>query len=40
MEQINNSSCGVFTIVDAPNIVFGFDLEKSQHVLTQMRTHL
>jgi hypothetical protein len=40
MQQINNSSCDVFSIANAPSIVFGFDFEKSQHVLTQIRTHL
>jgi hypothetical protein len=40
MQQINNSSCDVFTITDAPNIIFEFDVKKSQHVLTQMQTHL
>jgi len=40
MQQINNSSCDVFTIANAPSIVFGFDFEKSQHILTQIRTHL
>jgi len=40
MQQIDKSSCGVFTIACATNIAFGFDPKKSQHVLTQMRTHL
>jgi hypothetical protein len=40
MKQIDNSSCGVFTIAYATNIAFGFDHEKSQYVLTQMQTHL
>jgi hypothetical protein len=40
MQQTDNSSCGVFTIAYATNIVFGFYLEKSQYVLTQMWTHL
>jgi hypothetical protein len=35
MQQIDNSSYGVFTIVYAKDIVFGFDPEKSQYVLTQ-----
>ncbi len=36
MQQIDNSSCGVFTITYATNIAFGFDLKKFQYVLTQM----
>jgi hypothetical protein len=40
MQQIENWSFGVFTIAYATNIVFGFDLEKFQYVLTQMWTHL
>ncbi len=40
MQQIDNSSCGVFTITYATNIMFGFDPKKSQYVLTQMRSHL
>jgi len=40
MQQINNSSCGVFTIAYAINIAFGFDLENFQYVLTQIQTHL
>jgi hypothetical protein len=35
MQQIINSSCCVFTIAYAIDIAFGFDLEKSQYVLTQ-----
>ncbi len=38
MQQTYNSSHGVFTITYAIDIVFGFDPEKSQYVLTQ--THL
>jgi hypothetical protein len=34
MQQIDNSSCGVFTITYAIDIAFGFDLEKFQYVLT------
>jgi hypothetical protein len=34
--QIYISSCGVFTITYAIDIRFGFDLEKSPYVLTQM----
>jgi hypothetical protein len=40
MQQIDNSSCGVFTIAYATYIAFGFDPEKSQYVLTQMQTNL
>jgi len=40
MQQIYNSSCDVFIITYAIDIVFGFDFEKSQYVLTQMQTHL
>jgi hypothetical protein len=40
MQQIDNTSSGVFTIAYATNIVFGFYLEKFQYVLTQMQTHL
>jgi len=40
MQQIDNSSCNFFTIAYAIDIGFGFDLEKSQYVLTQMQTHL
>jgi hypothetical protein len=40
MQQIDNSSCGVFTIAYAKDIAFGFDPQKSQYVLKQMRTHL
>ncbi len=35
MQQIDNSSCSVFTTTYAIDIVF--DPEKSQYVLTQMR---
>ncbi len=34
MQQIDISSCGVFTIAYAIDIGFGFNLEKSQYVLT------
>jgi hypothetical protein len=40
MHQIYISWCGVFTITHAIDIRFGFDLEKSPYVLTQMWTHL
>jgi ASC-1-like (ASCH) protein len=40
MQQIDNSSYGVFIIKYAIDISFGFDPEKSQYVLTQMQTHL
>jgi hypothetical protein len=40
MQQIDNSSCDVFTITYATNIAFEFDPKKSQYVLTQIRTHL
>jgi hypothetical protein len=40
MHQIDNSSCGVLTITYEIDITFGFDLEKSQYILTQMWTHL
>ncbi len=40
MQQINNSSCDVFTKAYATNIAFEFNPEKSQYVLTQMQTHL
>jgi hypothetical protein len=40
MQQIDNSSCNVFTIAYAADIAFGFDPEKSQYVLTQMQTNL
>ncbi len=40
MQQIDNSSCGVFTITYATDIVFRFYFEKFQYVLTQMRRHL
>ncbi len=40
MQQIDNSSCGVFIITYAIDITIGFDLKKSQYVLTQMQTHL
>jgi hypothetical protein len=36
MQQINNSTCDIFTIAYATNIAFGFNLEKSQYVLRQM----
>jgi hypothetical protein len=36
MQQIDNSSCGVFTIAYATDIAFRFDPEKFQYVLTQM----
>jgi hypothetical protein len=36
MQQIDNSSCGVFTITYAIDIAFKFDFEKFQYVLTQM----
>jgi hypothetical protein len=36
MQQIYNSSCGVFIIECRTGIRFGFNLEKSQYVLTQM----
>jgi hypothetical protein len=39
MQQIDNSSRGVFKIAHVRDIVFGFDLKKSQYVLTQMQTH-
>jgi hypothetical protein len=40
MQQIDKSTCGVFTIAYATNIAFGFNPKKSQYVLTQMQTHL
>ncbi len=40
MQQIDNSSCDVFTIAYAIDIVFGFDFKKFQHVLIEMQTHL
>ncbi len=40
MQQLDNSSCGVFTIAYTTNIAFGFDPEKYQYVLTQMETNL
>ncbi len=40
MQQIENSSYGVFTMTYVIDIAFGFGLKKSQYVLTQMRTHL
>jgi hypothetical protein len=40
MQQIDNSSCDVFTIAYATNIVFGFDFKKFQYVLIEMQTHL
>jgi hypothetical protein len=40
MQQIDNSSCCVFTIAYATDIAFVFDPEKSQYVLTQMQTNL
>ncbi len=36
MQQIDNSSCDVFTIAYATNIMFGFDPKKSQYVSTQI----
>jgi hypothetical protein len=36
MHHIDNSSCGVLTITYEIDITFGFDLEKSQYILTQM----
>jgi hypothetical protein len=40
IQQLDNSSCDVFTRAYATDIAFGFDLKKIQYVLTQMRTHL
>jgi hypothetical protein len=36
MQQIDNSSCGVFTIECTIDIRFGINFEKFQYVLTQM----
>jgi len=40
MQQIDSSSCDVFTIVYGTNIAFGFHLEQSCYILSQMQTHL
>jgi len=37
MQQIDSSSCGLFTISYATNITFGIDTKKSKYILSQMR---
>ncbi len=40
MQQPNNSSCKIFTIAYATNIVVGLNLEQSIYNVPQMRLHL
>jgi hypothetical protein len=39
MQQIDSSSCALFTISYATNITFGIDTKKSKNILSQMRLH-
>ncbi len=38
--NLDNSSCKLFTIAYATNITFGLNLEQSLYNVTQMRLHL
>jgi hypothetical protein len=40
MQQINNPSCGLFTIANAANITFGLDLDEFIYNVAQMQLHL
>ncbi len=40
MQQLDNSSCKIFTIAYAINITFGLNLEQSLYNMTQMRLYL
>jgi hypothetical protein len=40
MQQINNPSCGLFTIAYATNIAFGLDHEEFIYNAAQMQLHL
>jgi len=39
MQQINSSSCSLFTIAYATNIAFGIDPKKFKYILSQMQLH-
>ncbi len=40
IQQLDNSSCKLFTIAYATDITFGFNPKKSTHNVPQMRSHL
>ncbi len=40
MQQLNNSSCGLFTIAYAIDITFGLNLKKSTYNVPHMQSHL
>ncbi len=40
MQQLDSSSCGLFTIAYATNITFELNLEKSIYNVPQMQSHL
>jgi hypothetical protein len=40
MQQLDQSSCGLFTIAYVVDIAFNIDVQKSNYIVNEMRQHL